>query len=154
SSSADSSSITSSSASGASVGGGGGASATVTSATASSSATATASSSAIVSSSSSAVSSGSGGGTVTFFDHRNGMGSQAPTRLTGTVYAPNGKDPLPKIFVYAAKKINPFPAKFCDSCAAPIDEMYASATTGPDGTFALDLGPVPYDAKITLALQV
>lgn len=68
--------------------------------------------------------------------------------------APNGTDPLPGISVYAAKKINPYPTPFCDLCAAPIDEMYASSSSLADGTFTLSLDNVPYGADIQFVVQV
>jgi len=77
------------------------------------------------------------------------------TKLTGTVYAPNGIDPLPKAFVYVAAQVNPFPARnFCQRCNAPIDPSYARVRTGADGTFTLDLTNVPLASSIKFAVNV
>lgn len=98
-----------------------------------------------------ASSSGSGGAPVaTFTDFCLG----APTTLAGTVYAPNGTDPLPNIEVYIAKQVNPFPAQFCDPCLMPIDQRYTSTLSAVDGSFTLDLDPVPYGATVEFVVRI
>ncbi|HEY8041876.1 MAG TPA: hypothetical protein VIF15_18860 [Polyangiaceae bacterium] len=77
------------------------------------------------------------------------------TSVTGTVYAPNGTDPLPNIYVYAAAKVNPFPAgNFCNQCNSPLDNWYSHTQSGNDGTFSLSLSNVPAGADIQLVINV
>jgi hypothetical protein len=76
------------------------------------------------------------------------------TALTGTVYAPNGVDPIPNVRVYAAITINPYPANYCDKCSSPIDPAYASTTSAADGTFTLHLDAVPVATTIDFAIQI
>jgi hypothetical protein len=86
----------------------------------------------------------------TFAAHCGGVS----TKLTGTVYAPNGADVIPSVRVYAAKAINPYPAGYCDKCSAPIDAAYTAAYSAPNGTFTLDLDQVPYGADIEFTIQI
>ena len=90
------------------------------------------------------------GGAVTFGGQCNGTS----TVLTGTVYAPNGKDPIPKVRVYAAIQINPYPANYCDKCSAPIDPVYVFTVSAADGTFSLNLDFVPAGATVDFAIQI
>ena len=77
------------------------------------------------------------------------------TAVTGTVYAPNGVDPLPNISVYAASQVNPFPpANYCARCSAPVDTWYASTKSSTDGTFTLDLAGAPAGATIQFVVEV
>jgi hypothetical protein len=76
------------------------------------------------------------------------------TVLTGTVYAPNGIDPIPRVRVYAAIQINPFPAGYCDECAAPVDPAYVATFSAADGTYSLNLDAVPAGATIIFAIQI
>jgi hypothetical protein len=79
----------------------------------------------------------------------------ASTTLTGTVYAPNGTDPLPNIYVYAAAKVNPFPpGNYCNKCNAPLDDWFAHTQSSTDGTFTLDLGGVPDGSQISFVVNV
>ncbi len=94
--------------------------------------------------------SSSSGGTVTF----GGACNLVPTVLTGVVFAPNGADPIPNVRVYAAISINPYPASYCDKCAAPIDPAYVSTTTAADGSFSLNIDDVPQGATIDFAIQI
>lgn len=69
----------------------------------------------------------------------------ATTSITGTVYAPNGNDPLPNVTVYIPNApVDPFPAGV--TCplvgAAPSGSPLIGTTTGTDGTFELDNVPV------------
>lgn len=81
--------------------------------------------------------------------------SGTSSSLTGTVYAPNGTDPLPNIYVYAAAQVNPFPAgNFCNQCNMPLDAWYSHTQSGPDGTFSLDLTDVPAGSDITFVINV
>ena len=91
-----------------------------------------------------------GGGASTFSSSCDG----GHTALAGVVYAPNGKDPIPNVRVYAASAINPYPAGYCDKCTAPIDPAYASTMTAPDGSFTLDLDQVPAGPTIDFAIQI
>ncbi len=76
------------------------------------------------------------------------------TALTGTVYAPNGTDPIPNVRVYAAVTNNPYPATYCDKCDAPIDPVYSATYTAANGTFSLDLNEVPSGATIDFTIQI
>ncbi len=89
-------------------------------------------------------------GTPTFWNSCDG----GSTALTGVVYAPNGTDPIPNVRVYAASAINPYPANYCDKCAAPIDPAYASTMTAVDGTFTLNLNHVPAGPTIDFTIQI
>jgi hypothetical protein len=95
----------------------------------------------------------SGGGEAGILDFGQSCNG-TPTILTGTVFAPNGVDPIPNVRVYAAVQINPYPASYCDKCAAPIDPAYASATTAANGTFSLNLDTVPASPTITFTIQI
>ncbi len=99
---------------------------------------------------SSTTSSGAGGSGPTFGVTCDG----GTTALTGTVYAPNGTDPIPNVRVYAAIAINPYPANYCDKCSAPIDPAYASTISAADGTYTLPLNTVPAGASIDFAIQI
>jgi hypothetical protein len=76
------------------------------------------------------------------------------TTVSGVVYAPNGTDPIPRVRVYDAVMINPYPASYCDRCSAPIDPAYASTTSAPDGTYTLNLDSAPQSAAIDFAIQI
>ncbi len=79
----------------------------------------------------------------------------AATAVTGTVYAPNGTDPLPNIYVYAAAQVNQFPpGNYCNQCNKPLDAWYSHTQTAADGTFSLDLSDVPSGANITFVINV
>jgi hypothetical protein len=91
-----------------------------------------------------------GGSTPTFSSGCDG----GHTALTGTVYAPNGTDPIPNVRVYAASAINAYPASFCDKCSFPIDPAFASTTSAVDGTFTLDLDQVPASPTIEFTIQI
>lgn len=90
------------------------------------------------------------GGPPTFTQQCDG----GSTLLTGTVYAPNGIDPIPKVRVYAAIQINPYPAGYCDKCSAPIDPAYVATVTAADGTYSLDLDAVPAGATVLFTIQI
>ncbi len=83
------------------------------------------------------------------------------TTLTGTVYAPNGVDPLPNALVYVPNGgppptygVQPFtPGVSCDNCSATASgSPLVSTVTAVDGTFSL--GNVPVGANIPLVIQV
>jgi hypothetical protein len=77
------------------------------------------------------------------------------TSVSGTVYAPNGTDPIPNVRVYAAATILPFPAIYCDQCNAPLDPAYDSTKSSADGKFMLTLDDVPASAaSITFTIQI
>ncbi len=94
--------------------------------------------------------SGVDSGPPTFIQHCNGT----PTSLSGTIFAPNGTDPIPEVRVYAAESINPYPANYCDKCSGPIDPAYNATFSAVDGTFTLDLNHVPYGADIDFTIQI
>jgi hypothetical protein len=69
----------------------------------------------------------------------------ATTTITGTVYAPNGNDPLPNVTVYIPNDVvQPFPAGV--SCpvvgAPPSGSPLVGTTSAVDGTFTLPNAPV------------
>ncbi len=75
--------------------------------------------------------------------------------LTGTVYAPQGTDPVANALVYVpGAAVLPFsPGVACERCsAAPSGAPVASARTGADGTFTL--AGVPAGASQPLVVQV
>jgi hypothetical protein len=76
--------------------------------------------------------------------------------FTGTVFAPNGKDPIPRVRVYIPKSVPlvPFPANYCDQCLTPIDPAWVSTITAADGTFTLDVSNVPEAATLPFAIQI
>lgn len=77
------------------------------------------------------------------------------TRVTGTVYAPNGTLPLAGATVYVPSGAIPElrAGATCETCAAWLPERpVAVATTSADGTF--ELRGVPVGADIPLVVQV
>ncbi len=83
------------------------------------------------------------------------------TTLTGTVFAPNGLEPLPNAIVYVPNGgaapsygVQPFSAKVaCNQCGADITgSPLVKAFTGADGKFTLT--NVPVGANIPLVIQV
>jgi len=75
--------------------------------------------------------------------------------VTGTIFAPNGTDPLPNIYVYAASKVNPFPpGNYCNQCNMPLDSWYTHVQSAIDGTFSLDLANVPFGPDFTFVINV
>lgn len=80
--------------------------------------------------------------------------SGGTTSVTGTVYAPNGVDPLPGVIVYIPNAtVAAFPAGV--SCAvagqAPSGSPLVGSTTAVDGTFTLN--NVPVGTNIPLVIQ-
>jgi hypothetical protein len=76
------------------------------------------------------------------------------TTVTGTVYAPNGTDPLPNVLVYVPNApVQPFAAGVhCDNCATGVSgSPLVSAATDTQGRFTLQ--NVPVGANIPLVLQ-
>jgi hypothetical protein len=77
------------------------------------------------------------------------------TTVSGTVYAPNGIDPLLNALVYVPNAaVQPFtPGVSCDNCgAATSGAPLVSAVTGTDGKFVLKNMPV--GANIPLVIQL
>ena len=78
----------------------------------------------------------------------------ATTTITGTVYAPNGTDPLYSALVYIPNApVQPFaPGVSCDTCGSTVTGApLVSAVTGIDGTFTLT--DVPVGSSIPLVIQ-
>ncbi len=76
------------------------------------------------------------------------------TTVTGTVFAPNGTDPLPNTLVFVPNAaVLPFaPGVACESCGASTSgSPLVSAVTGVDGTFTLK--NVPVGTNIPLVIQ-
>ncbi len=78
----------------------------------------------------------------------------ATTSVTGTVYAPNGTDPLPNATVYVPNgTVTAFTAGVaCETCAAVSGSPLVTTTTAVDGTFTLNNMPV--GTNIPLVIQV
>ncbi len=78
------------------------------------------------------------------------------TTVTGTVYAPNGVDPLLNALVYVPNAaVQPFPAGVsCEQCGAGRlrDRRWSRAVDGVDGKFTLK--NVPVGANIPLVIQL
>jgi hypothetical protein len=75
--------------------------------------------------------------------------------LTGTVYAPNGEDPLPNVNVYIpTTSVAPFAQGVsCDQCTSELSGSPAfKAITAVDGTFTLS--GVPAGASVPLVIQI
>ena len=75
------------------------------------------------------------------------------TRITGTVYAPNGTLPLPGVTVFVPNaKLDPVPAgPTCNRCGAPPSgNPLVIATSGPDGSFALDNAPATTNVRLVV----
>jgi hypothetical protein len=78
----------------------------------------------------------------------------ATTSITGTVYAPNGTDPLYDVLVYVPNAaVLPFtPGVTCGSCSSDVSgSPLVSTTTAINGTFTLTHMPV--GANIPLVIQ-
>jgi len=76
------------------------------------------------------------------------------TTLTGTVYAPNGVDPLPNVLVYIPNSaVAPFtPGVACETCADGVTgSPLVSAATDTHGNFSLQ--NVPVGTNIPLVIQ-
>jgi hypothetical protein len=77
------------------------------------------------------------------------------TSVTGTVYAPNGVDPLPNVLVYVPNTaVQPFTAGVtCDNCGAAVSgSPLVRAFTNIDGTFTITNMPV--GANVPLVIQI
>ncbi|MGZ6067457.1 MAG: hypothetical protein ACXWVM_33965 [Polyangiales bacterium] len=76
------------------------------------------------------------------------------TSITGTVYAPNGVEPLYNAVVYIPKgTVAPFSDTItCDRCDTPKSAI-ASAVTGADGKFTLK-GAIPAGTNIPLVIEL
>jgi hypothetical protein len=76
------------------------------------------------------------------------------TRVTGTVYAPQGADPLPNVLVYVPNAaLTPFtPGVQCGTCSTQVSgQPLVSATTDAAGNFTLTNMPV--GTNIPLVIQ-
>jgi hypothetical protein len=77
------------------------------------------------------------------------------TTVSGTVYAPNGIDPLPNVLVYVPNApVAAFTAGVtCDNCGAPASgSPLVSAISGVDGKFTIKNMPV--GSNIPLVIQI
>ncbi len=79
----------------------------------------------------------------------------ATTSISGTVYAPNGTDPLPNVLVYVPNAaVQAFPAGVtCDNCNTSLvsGAPLVTATTAVDGTFKIT--DMPVGTNIPLVIQ-
>ncbi len=84
--------------------------------------------------------------------------SGAGTSLSGTVYDPAGKNPIPHAFVFVPADPNgTIPtitpgAKTCDSCSLPIGSYVAATTSDATGSFSLH--GVPTGTHVPLVVQI
>jgi N-acetylneuraminic acid mutarotase len=78
----------------------------------------------------------------------------ATTSVSGTVYAPNGVDPLPNAVVYVPNApVAAFTSSVsCDNCAQASGSPLVGGTTGVDGKFTLT--NVPAGNNIPLVIQI
>jgi N-acetylneuraminic acid mutarotase len=78
----------------------------------------------------------------------------ATTKVTGTVYAPNGVDPLPNAVVYVPNApVSPFTTSVsCDNCAQASGSPLVGTTSAVDGKFTLT--NVPAGTNIPLVIQI
>jgi hypothetical protein len=77
------------------------------------------------------------------------------TTVSGTVYAPNGVDPLPNVLVYVPNApLQPFSQGVsCDNCSAGVSgSPLVSAISGIDGKFTIS--NVPAGSNIPLVMQI
>jgi hypothetical protein len=76
------------------------------------------------------------------------------TTVTGTVYAPNGTEPLPNAVVYVPNgTVAPFTQGVsCDNCAQASGSPLVGTTSAVDGTFTLTNMPV--GTNIPLVIQI
>ncbi len=76
------------------------------------------------------------------------------TSISGTVYAPNGVDPLPNAVVYVPNApVAAFaPNVSCDNCAQASGSPLVGGTTAVDGTFKLN--NVPAGSNVPLVVQI
>ena len=76
------------------------------------------------------------------------------TRITGTVYAPNGTVPLPNVVVYVPNgAVAPFPSgTTCENCAVASGNPLVSTTTDVYGKFTID--SMPATTNVPLVIQV
>jgi hypothetical protein len=90
-----------------------------------------------------------------------GCDGGATTTITGTVYAPNGVEPLPNVIVYVPNGgppptygVQPFTQGVaCNQCGADVTgSPLVKTITGPNGTFSL--GNMPVGANIPLVIQI
>jgi hypothetical protein len=77
------------------------------------------------------------------------------TSISGTVYDPAGKHPLPNVFVYVPNSaVGAFPAgASCDKCSASLSgSPLVTTTTDVNGKFKLDNMPV--DTNVPVVIQI
>jgi len=82
-----------------------------------------------------------------------GSGGYLATKLTGAVYDPAGKNPVPNVLVYVPNGtvVAPTDGVSCDSCATGSGDPIVSAITDYKGEFTLN--GVPSGANIPLVIK-
>ncbi|HZS40164.1 MAG TPA: hypothetical protein VFF06_25210 [Polyangia bacterium] len=82
------------------------------------------------------------------------MCNGTPTTISGNVMAPNAVDPIANAFAYVPISTGSFPAGVsCDLCDQPVDGAGATATTGADGHFTLDISQLPPMAQVPFTVN-
>lgn len=97
---------------------------------------------------------GTGGGFASNSFHATCSG--VATSLAGTVFAPNGTDPVSgaEVSVYAAAPAPLAHGLFCENCdTLPAEVPLATTTAGPDGKFTLSLDAVPRQGSYLVTLR-
>jgi hypothetical protein len=79
------------------------------------------------------------------------------TSISGTVYDPAGKNPIPHVFVFVPTAATALPtitwgAKTCDTCSLPIGSYVTATMTDATGKFTLT--GVPTGTAVPLVLQI
>ncbi len=81
-------------------------------------------------------------------------GEAPPTRIKGSVYAPNAIDPLYRVLVYVpASEVEPFKDGVeCIQCGEASGDPIVSTTTDTKGEFVLENGPCGDDVPLVMQL--
>ncbi|MGZ3452449.1 MAG: hypothetical protein ACXVEF_22765 [Polyangiales bacterium] len=94
-------------------------------------------------------------GCVSFACKQVKCSGTATTSISGVVYDPAGKRPLPNVFVFVPNStVSPFTSgASCDKCAAALSGApLVQTTTDVNGKFKLD--DMPVDSKVPVVIQI
>lgn len=105
-------------------------------------------------SSGAATSSSSMGGSILDDGGTGPCGAEPPTKITGTVYAPNATDPLYGVSVYVpGSQVEPFADGVeCIQCSEVSGDPIVYTTTDTKGQFTLDQAPCGMDVPLVLQI--